>query len=117
MVNPTAALRQSEGGIGLFIECCANWLLQGSMYVHTIKTLITALNFNGELAWHCDVFNFDFRAIVTFGQDPKDGKEGKQMMFKVRFHVDCHCVNGSWLPLLRNNTTGHELQKGRINSF
>ena len=35
------------------------------------------------------VFDFDFRAIVTFGQDPKDGKEGTQMMFKVRFHIDC----------------------------
>jgi len=102
MANATATLQRSEGGIGLFIKCCAKWILQGSMLVHTIKTLSTSTKFNGKLAWHCDIFNFDFRAIVTFGQDLKDGK-GKQMMFKVRFHVDCHCIS----VIMANVTTNY----------
>ena len=45
-----------------------------ALCLYTLLTLSTSTKFNGKLAWHCDIFNFDFRAIVTFGQDLKDGK-------------------------------------------
>ena len=84
MFNATATLRQSGGVIGFFIECCASHVRKDSIHAHAVKTLIKAYNFNGEMDWHFDKFIRDFRAILTIGQDLKDGK-GKLMTLKVRF--------------------------------
>jgi hypothetical protein len=86
MCDATETLRQSGGVIGFFIECCASHIQKGSFHAHAVKTLIEAYNFNGEIGGHFDKFIRDFRAILTIGQNPKDGK-GKVMTFKVRFHL------------------------------
>ena len=84
MCDATETLRQSGGVIGFFIECCASHIRKGSFHAHAVKTLSDAHNFNGGIKWHCDKFNREFRAILTIGQDMKDGK-GKLMTIKVRF--------------------------------
>lgn len=86
MCNATEPLRQSGGVIGFIIECCASHLQKDSFHAHAVKTLIEAYNFNGGIGWHFDKFFRDFRAILTLGQDPENGK-GKVMTFKVCFHL------------------------------
>jgi len=87
MCDATEPLRQKGGIIGFIIECCASHLQKKSFHAHAVKTLIEAYNFNGEIDWHFDKFSLDFRAILTIGQNPENGK-GKLMTIKVRFPLN-----------------------------